>query len=223
MMESKTAQDWLGRMKAELIRDKQKAAIVAVLAVVCAVMVVRAFLKMQPVTASASTTAAPIVALTTATDLSHKDESDLSLRRKMDLERREDYLSRMERKISRDLFKSNPEAFPVNGNLGDADVVQVASVDGPGWLHETAQYVWEKQAAQRDEVERLNLIRFDAKGLSLQSTMMGTSPTALINGQVLHVGDAVGTFVVKGISASSCVVSRDGVNVEVPMCREKAH
>ncbi len=45
--------------------------------------------------------------------------------------------------------------------------------------------------------------------------MLTPAPVALINGQVLRVGDRVGGFRVDRIAWDRCVISKDGVDVEL--------
>jgi hypothetical protein len=129
---------------------------------------------------------------------------------------REEYLARVDRTINRDLFRPRLESFPLEGMLLPASLVRVADASGePGMFQQVEQWWSEKQDAQRQQLERTNLVQAQAQALSLQSVMLSGSPTALINGQVLRVGDWISGFRVQAITAGSCVVAKDGVEAEL--------
>ena len=133
---------------------------------------------------------------------------------------REKYLAQMDRNITRDLFMPNPDFYPSHSRALDTRVTLVGQGDGEdqqGWFECIAGWVKEKQEAQRDERARVTLIRARAQALLLQSTMLGPSPTALINGQVLREGDQIGGFRVKKIFSDGCTVTKDGVDVSLQM------
>jgi hypothetical protein len=78
---------------------------------------------------------------------------------------------------------------------------------------------WVEQArkARRDEAARAKAVRAQAAALELQSTMVGPSASALINGQVLQKSAWINGFRVKSIGSDSCVVTKDGVDVVLRM------
>jgi hypothetical protein len=71
--------------------------------------------------------------------------------------------------------------------------------------------------AERPKVDLAQTIRAQAKTLALQSTMVGPDSWAMINGQVLRVGEWIGGFQVVAIDAGSCAVQRQGVRVSLQM------
>ena len=58
-------------------------------------------------------------------------------------------------------------------------------------------------------------VRQWATGLHLQSTMTRPTPKALVNGQVVEVGEMVEAFRVLKISADGVLVERDGIELEI--------
>ena len=71
--------------------------------------------------------------------------------------------------------------------------------------------------AMIDMAEVARAVRAQADGLSLQSTMIGSSPSAVINGHVLRVGDYIEGFRVIGIHPRSCDVKKKGIEVSLGM------
>ncbi len=216
--------DFGAKLKAELFRDKKKLAIMCVLVGICAVMVVRAVIKMKPspAVAAASPTSTDLTSATPEQQIASGSDETAS-QHPAEQNRRQEYLTKMDRTIRRDLFRPNLEAFPTSGTLSEVDIVSVASTgaEGPGYLGEMAQLLCDQQMVQRDQIERVNTIRIEARALTLQSTIMGSCPTALVNGQVLCVGDSINRFNVQSISPTACVVSREGMVIEVPMTKER--
>ena len=128
---------------------------------------------------------------------------------------RETHLATMDRKITRDLFKPNLEYFPPAEGVGSH--VVVATDQQKGLFQQAYQWVCQKQNARRRHMEHIGAIRARAQAFSLQSTVLGRSPTALINGQVLRKGDWISGFRLKAIASNYCIVSKNGVDVELHM------
>jgi hypothetical protein len=101
--------------------------------------------------------------------------------------------------VNRDLFTPDPVHFPPVQVNKPVPVVKPA----------------EDPAAQV-EVER-RAIQAQAKALTLQSTVIGAVPTAIVNGQVLRVGDWVNGFQVKEITSRVCTVEKKGMSVVLEM------
>ena len=55
--------------------------------------------------------------------------------------------------------------------------------------------------------------------LRLETTVMGTNPTAMINGRVLRVGDSINGFTVTAIAPQACKVCRDGAEFVLAMTK----
>ncbi len=113
-------------------------------------------------------------------------------------------LDQIDKRITRDLFKVNTEAYPL----------RTAATAAHG-------------STLVDESLRREEVASKASRLQLQSTVMGSRPTAIINDLVVTVGDAVKErvgerlqdtgFVVKAIEEKACIVTADGVAVRLEM------
>jgi hypothetical protein len=97
--------------------------------------------------------------------------------------------------VTRDLFLVNPLHFPVEEK---AKVVPHAPAA-------------ENPAAKREA--ELRILQAQAKALTLQSTMVGAVPTAIINGQVLRAGEWISGFQVVAIAARSCTIEKQGARL----------
>jgi hypothetical protein len=72
------------------------------------------------------------------------------------------------------------------------------------------------RADQKKEHEVLvENLRLQAAQLKVQSTVMGASPRALINGELVGVGGVVASFRVAKIEARKIVVEREGIKLEL--------
>ena len=78
-----------------------------------------------------------------------------------------------------------------------------------------------KKAAARpagpDPLEIERAVRAEAKTLSLQSTMIGPDPSAMIGGRILRVGEWIKGFRIIAIHERSCVVEKKSVKVPLEM------
>ena len=102
-------------------------------------------------------------------------------------------------RLDRDLFALNPALFtPIND--GDSEEVEEKSGAKPS-----------------DEMSRPLAIRTEAAELKLATTMLGSRPRALINGQVLSVGDTVDGFKLLRILHRKVVVEKNGIRVLIEM------
>jgi hypothetical protein len=103
--------------------------------------------------------------------------------------------------ITRDLFAPDPSVFPL--------AVQVEDIVGA-----TTAPAADADAMQRMERQaRQSAIESEAKGLELVAVMFSGSPSVILNGNVLRVGDAISGFKVLGITPQQCVVEKDGVRL----------
>jgi len=68
---------------------------------------------------------------------------------------------------------------------------------------------------QREHDALVANLRKQAEQLKVQSTVMGASPKALINGEFVGVGSVVASFRVTKIEARRIVVEREGIRLEV--------
>ena len=210
--------DWKGRLKAELQRDKKKTAILAALLATAEFVGGRIVVTHSISGASAEQPRHSAAEVEDGNDVQKGAPQAHAAPRstaRADRAERAEYVSRMDRTIHRDLFHANLDYFaPLPGA---EDLSAARRVEDPGWFGTMWRRVLQKQQAGSDELARIRALRARARALSLQSTMMGPSATALIDGQVLHKGDYISGFRVKSIASGCCVVTKDGVDVELRM------
>ena len=105
-------------------------------------------------------------------------------------------------RITRNIFKLNASLYSSGGPRSSARLT-------------------EKDDDAQDDEQKLNRLAIQAEAavLMLQSTIVGQSPAAIINGRVVRLGRTIGGFTVVAVSAQACVVSKDGVKVTLEMKR----
>jgi hypothetical protein len=113
--------------------------------------------------------------------------------------------------LSRNFFVINYDFFPQDGSK--PVVAPVARGDG-FWDHVAKSMALRADQKREHEVLVENL-KSQALQLRLESTMMGASPKALVNGQLVGVGDVVASFRVCTIDARRIVVEREGIKLEI--------
>ena len=57
----------------------------------------------------------------------------------------------------------------------------------------------------------------DASKLQLQTIVMGASPRAVIDGEMVGIGSVVAGFRVSKIEARRIIVEREGIKLEIPI------
>ena len=114
--------------------------------------------------------------------------------------------------LSRNLFVINYDFFPQDGSTPTAPVrVQ----HGDGFWDHIAKSMTARADQKREREVLVENLRAQALQLKLQSTVLGASPEALVNGQLVRVGDVVASFRVTKIEARRIVVEREGIKLEV--------
>ncbi|MFW6154796.1 MAG: hypothetical protein ACOC95_06225 [Planctomycetota bacterium] len=187
-------QKFVAQVQAELLADKKKTVVMGVLVLVVAFMGVRLFAgRTRPAAATTSPTP-PAGAVEPKTGTGRADGNTAL----------DEYLAQMDRRVSRDLFAADFSTYP------EAPVVEKPK-RGPAPR---------KSAVDPDAVARLEFkmaARREAQQLHLQSTMPGGNPSAIINGQVVRVGQECEGFEIRSIGQGSCVVARGAVEVTLRM------
>ncbi len=182
------------QLLAELKRDKKKTVIMAVLLLVAMVVIGRVVLKAgKPATASADTT----VRNSTDPQPAMSGEPDTAETGESDHDGKVRNLGPIDTTITRDIFATNPKYFPP----GKIDGVPV----------EFASVKTDDVAAEREAI----LAR--ARELTLQSTMLSATPTAIIEGQVLRVGETINGYKVVEIGPRQCTLEKNGIRVSIAM------
>lgn len=99
--------------------------------------------------------------------------------------------------VERDLFALDETRFEKRANLPGPVAVAPKSTPQPADPNQQAQAA--------------------ARGLTLQTTMLGDVPRAMINGQLLKVGESVQGFVLIQIQQRHVILQRDDVQVRLEM------
>ncbi len=68
-----------------------------------------------------------------------------------------------------------------------------------------------------DAMPEAELVRRAARGLALQTTMLGETPRAMINGQLLSPGDKIEGFVLLEVRERHVVMQMRGIRIELGM------
>ena len=112
--------------------------------------------------------------------------------------------------LSRNLFVVNYDCFPQDGTKP----VFVRVSHGDGFWDQLAK----SMASRADQINERQVLlekyQAEVAKMKLQSTMMGASPKALINGELVGVGDVVASFRVSKIEARIVVLEREGITFD---------
>ena len=218
--------DWKRRLGSQLQRDKKKTALLVVLLVTAGTIGGR-LVASKAFPAPSKAKAAPedsrgerlLPDASVSGPFAGSSSNALSAPRRDAATRREEYLARLDRAITRDLFKPSPELFPPSADDRGASRPRTEDATGsqPSWFRQVEGWIEQARQARSDEAAREKAIRAQAAALELQSTMVGPSASALINGHVLRRSAWINGFRVKSIGSDSCVVTKDGVDVVLRM------
>jgi hypothetical protein len=191
-------------------KDPKKAGVLAFLVVVMAGMWVKVMWRSEPASASAAAHAPSAAATTPDTDARFVFPSD----KRRAAGKTQMFWSKVPTAASgRNLFAVEYDRYPkvnkgpdngTNGESGQA--VGDAAKSGPS----PADVKRERQAFAEN-------IREQAAQLKLQTTIMGASPKALVNGQLVGEGDVVAFFRIVKITARGMVIEREGIKLEIQM------
>ena len=190
--------DWCTRMSLELRRDKKKTVIFVTLVLVGSVMGGRMVVKRlgpskasasQMVTATAKVAATPLTASAGAEGLQPGASA------------RDKYVATIKPGISRDLFRLSPELFPLSvPKTAPVSVVKKAPTTRPAL---------DKEAVRRKRIRAIEaLVQAQARVLDLQSTILGSTPMAIINGRLLRINGKIGQFRLVAVSSRACEVEK---------------
>lgn len=192
--------NWRGRLAGELRRNAKKTVVLAVLLAVLGFVTGREMLRSAgPQDARAAGSGAASPARMGSRPVAKIATSRPEEAGRPDRRRREDAEAGTPI-TDRDLFTPNPVHFPPQERRP-----RPAPVATP--MEDTV----EKAEALRRAVQA------QAQALALQSTVIGESPTAIINGQLLRAGDSINGFRVVEITARSCAVEKEGMRITLDM------
>ncbi|HYE21189.1 MAG TPA: hypothetical protein VEA69_22270 [Tepidisphaeraceae bacterium] len=123
----------------------------------------------------------------------------------------QDWAARPLSPLSRNLFAINYDFFPQDGSK--APVLRVPQ--GDGFWDQLAKSMTARADQRKEHEVLVENLRLQAAQLKVQSTVMGASPKALVNGELVGIGDVVASFRVDRIDARRIVVEREGIKLEI--------
>lgn len=196
----KTNQGWLPRLLGEFQRDRKKTAVLLGLLAVAGFLGARAVWNVSSSPAGAAgAVAAPVLpaapglaaVATAGVGPSRGAAKDAPAFPRPSASRRA---------ASRDLFALQLDGYPpaLEAKLAPAAAEPASQPADPEQL-------------------RVEAVQAKARGLSLQSTFLSAAPRAIINDQLVGVGDMVQGFQVVEVSNRACVLVQDGVRVRIEM------
>ncbi len=195
--------NWWERLVVELKRDKKKTTILALLLVVTGVVGGRMIVKqLAPSQAGAAAVPATAVAPSAVATTPHTVSGMLPEYQNDSSVERKKYILQIDHTISRDIFVPNEEYFALEKPVSKSKVVLP---DAPKTDNKEA----ERQA-----------IRAQAQTLTLQCTIDGVTPTAIINGSVVRAGEWINGFKVVKVTSRECTLEKKGVTVILGMKNE---
>ena len=86
-----------------------------------------------------------------------------------------------------------------------------------GFWDELAKSLTSRADQNKQRQIRIDNTVRDAEKLQLQTIVMGASPKAVINGEMVGEGSVVAEFRVSRIEARRIIVEREGIKLEIPM------
>jgi hypothetical protein len=121
--------------------------------------------------------------------------------------------------INRNLFSVDLNYYPTEGSRTES------KQGAPGFWGELAKSVSEKADVTKERQILLENLQQQASQLRLQTTVMGMKPKAVVNGELVGIGDVVAsgtgeartTFRVLKIESRRIIVEREGIKLAVPM------
>ncbi len=187
----------LQKLRASLLQDRKRASLLGALLVVMGILWGRLLLN-GPASATASLIRRSVVAMTDApVPVSHVPPSNPVM----------DWLAQPRRAIQRNLFAIK---FDYYARAGDPNSHAAGGLDSTGASNDHVDQGRQQQIL-------LENLQTQASQLKLQSTMMGSVPRAMVNGELVKEGDTVAGFTVVRIEPRKIVVQEDGAELEVAM------
>jgi hypothetical protein len=113
--------------------------------------------------------------------------------------------------VHRNLFAVPLDYYPQVGSQ-DGDLS-----GGSGFWDRLAKSVSAHADQQEQRQILVDNVRIMAESLKLESTMLGSEPTAMVNSQMVREGDVIAGFHVLKIEARELIVEREGIRLAIGM------
>jgi hypothetical protein len=111
----------------------------------------------------------------------------------------------------------NPFAVPLEYYPTDASKNDDPGSAGIGYWNLVSKSMSSRADQQEQRQILIDNIRIAAEALKLDSTIMGATPGAMVNGQMVREGGVVNGFRVLKIEARQLIVEREGVKLAIMM------
>jgi hypothetical protein len=195
-MQPQTKQSIIAKVRESLARDPKRSAVLGGLCLLMLILWGRLLLN-GPAQATASLIRRSVAAITESpAPTVHQAASNPVL----------DWLAQPKRAMQRNLFAINLDYFArASGKTKASD-----GQDDPTAITSDTDQAHQQQVLQEN-------LQTQATKLKLQTTMMGTTPRAMINGNLVKEGDIVDGFAVIKIQPRKITVQQDNVTLEIEM------
>jgi hypothetical protein len=200
----------IDRLVKQAKADPKKAGVLAVLVVVMGVMWAR--LGSGGSGGVARATAAPALSGFTAASAA-ADNRAAAARVNSAQASLDEFAKRQIVDVSRNLFVVNYDFFPQDGTRPAPAAPRLPA--GAGFWDQVEKSIAVRADHKRDRAILIRNLIIEAEKLKVQSTVMGASPKAIVNGEMVGVGDVVALFRVSKIEARRVVVEREGIKLEL--------
>jgi hypothetical protein len=111
----------------------------------------------------------------------------------------------------------NPFAIPMDYYPADSARAEDAATANNGYWNLIAKSMSSRADQQQQRQILIDNVRLAAESLKLQSTIMGATPGAMVNGAFVREGGTVAGFRVLRIEPRRLVIEREGVKLAVEM------
>jgi hypothetical protein len=201
----------LAKLKQDFAKHKAKAAVLSTLSLVMAVLVIKGLFEMMPQSAAAGATPGSVATTLPESALAAiPTDTEERVRQGQQLWR----LLRERRGISPGLaFTFESSYFIPDPNRKSVPAAEVDPRIGPPQVASTRPATSEEAERQR----KIATINLEAEALKIRSTVVGARPVAIINNQILSVGDRILQFEVLAIHAREVEFRKDDVTLAVKM------
>jgi hypothetical protein len=116
--------------------------------------------------------------------------------------------------VGRNLFAIKLDYYPQDQTKVD-QTLRIPG--GDGFWDKVAKSMASKADQHKERQILIENLQLQAMQIKLQSTVMGATPRALVNGSVVREGDVIASFRVFRIEARRIIVEREGIKLEIPM------